>query len=141
MTAVETLKKMIEDGTIAEEQLPIGCLKNEARAKKALKELQKEEAEDKAAYNLVIDLLSRKENILKMFADATEGSVGDFLDALSGEAQSIDKMPEAWRVELDSIAGQLTDELLKTAYPYAVFVNDAKIKSVITEQLGYAPMV
>lgn len=139
MTAIEKLQKMIEDGEVNEFDLPIGCLRNEARAKKALaKFAPKEEAEDKAAYKAVKSLIRRRESVLALISDATEGSVGDFIDALSGDSVEV---PEQWREELESISSQLSDNLLKTAYPYAAFLRDDKICDIITNKIGYTPIL
>lgn len=141
MTAIDTLKKMLEDGEITEFDLPVGCLRNEARAKKALASLQpKAEAGGQKAYQLVKELVEKRDSIWTKYADAAEGSVGDFLGALSGETMP-QEMPDQWQDQLSGIEKQLTSELLYTAYPYAVFVNDAKIISIVTGRLGYTPII
>lgn len=132
---------MIEAGTITEYDVPVGCLRNEARANKFLASFQSEdEPEDKKAYKLLKDLLNKQKTIWKQWADAHEGHVGNFLDAISGDKYP-EEMPKQWQSRLSDIDGKLTNELLCTAYSYAVFVRDDEIVDIIVKILGYIPIV
>lgn len=142
MAALETLKKMIEDGIVKEEDLSMSALKNEGRAKMELRHIKKaqEVTADEKAYALVKKLLRERRGIQKLMADSAEKHIGDFLDILSGEAGSMEPSERCLK-ELEDIDGQLTDELLETAYPYAVFVSDKEMCSFITYELGFTPIL
>lgn len=122
MTAIETLKNMMEDGTITEYDIPVGCLRNEARAKKALANLQKKEDPAMVAwqeYKKVMVSIRHYQNLLAEEGEASMHDLGELLTYTSmSESETL-----AIREKIAELQGR-ADELLPLAREWGRFTRD-----------------
>jgi hypothetical protein len=122
MTAIETLKNMMEDGTITEYDIPVGCLRNEARAKKALANLQKKEDPAMVAWQEYKKVMVSIRHYQNLLAEEGEASMHDL-----GELLTYTSMSESETLAICEKIAELqgrADELLPLAREWGRFTRD-----------------
>lgn len=122
MTAIETLKKMMEDGTITEYDIPVGCLRNEARAKKALKDLQKVEDPALVAWREYKKITASIRYYQDLLAEEGEASMHDLGELLTYTAMSEKEMSDI-REKISELQGK-AEELYPLAREWGKFTRD-----------------
>lgn len=130
MKSIEKLRNLITQGVLQEEDLPIGVLKNEARARRFLQKWEEEQntSPEIKAYDRLIWLHKAIRGVQLLNAKREEGKSGEFLGALAGET-----LPN--QTEDKDLYSEALDLVNDEVYGYSKFVGDREMMGFIYDLL------
>lgn len=140
MTNIEKIKGMILNGEISEDEIPVGTLKHEGRARMFLRKWAERTlpTEEEIGYERICALYRIIEGDSLRMARKGEGHVGDFLDALAGNTEEEKEDPT--HAEYMRSVWKEFAELGERYYSYVRCVGNVEILSLVTSVIGYVPI-